>query len=86
MPRRRRVRRTVEYATAIVVGAAGDLIAPAGATDACRSITVPGLGNAERVAADATAGMALLRLYGARDLVRGTARGRRAKIATRMAT
>ncbi len=62
------MKRTVEYATAIVVGAAGDLIAPAGATDACRSITVPGLGNAERVAADATAGMALLRLYGARDL------------------
>ncbi len=63
------MKRTVEYATAIVVGAAGDLIAPAGATDACQSITVPGLGNAERVAADATAGMSLLRLYGARDLV-----------------
>ena len=63
------IKRTVEYATAIVVGAAGDLMAPAGATDACRSITVPGLGNAERVAADAAAGMALLRLYGARDLV-----------------
>jgi hypothetical protein len=63
------MKRTVEYATAIVVGAAGDLVAPADATDACQSITVPGLGNAERVAADATAGVALLRLYGARDLV-----------------
>jgi hypothetical protein len=62
------IKRTVDYATAIVVGAAGDLLAPADATDACQSITVPGLGNAERVAADATAGMALLRLYGVRDL------------------
>jgi len=62
------IKRMVDYATAIVVGATGDLIAPAAATDTCQSITVPGLGNAERVAADATAGMALLRLYGVRDL------------------
>jgi peptidoglycan hydrolase-like protein with peptidoglycan-binding domain len=63
------IKRTVDYATAIVVGAAGDLIAPAAATDACHSITVAGLGSAERVAADATAGIALLRVYGVRDLV-----------------
>jgi peptidoglycan hydrolase-like protein with peptidoglycan-binding domain len=62
-------KRTVEYATAIVVGAAGDLVAPADATDACQSITVPGLGHADRAAVDGTKGLALLRLYGARDLV-----------------
>ena len=47
----------------------GDLIAPARLTDECQAITVPGLGHAERVAADKTNDLALIRLYGARNLV-----------------
>jgi peptidoglycan hydrolase-like protein with peptidoglycan-binding domain len=63
------MRRAVEYATAIVVSAAGGLLAPGRATEECRSIVVPGLGHAERVAADPDHDLALLRLYGARNLV-----------------
>ncbi len=63
------MRRAVEYATAIVVGAGGDLLAPGRATEECRTIVVPGLGRAERVAADPANDLALLRLYGARNLV-----------------
>jgi hypothetical protein len=63
------LRRTVEYGTAIVVGSGGDLIASARTTEDCQAIMVPGLGHAERVAADKTNGLALLRLYGARNLV-----------------
>ena len=61
-------KRGVEYATAIVVGSDGRLIAPAQATEDCQSITIPGFGHAERVAADRNADLALLRLYGARNL------------------
>ena len=39
------------------------------ATEECRAIVVPGLGHAERVAADTANDLALLRLYGARNLV-----------------
>ena len=62
------MRRAVEYATAIVVSAGGDLLAPGRATEECRTIVVPGLGRAERVAADPANDLALLRLYGARNL------------------
>ena len=40
------MRRAVEYATAIVVSAGGDLLAPGRATEECRTIVVPGLGHA----------------------------------------
>jgi hypothetical protein len=63
------LRRSVEYGSAIVVTSGGDLIAPAHVTDDCQAITVPPLGHAERVAEDKTNDLALLRLYGARDLV-----------------
>ena len=63
------MQRRVEYGTAIIVSARGDLIAPAQLTEDCQSITVPGLGHAERVAADKGDDLALLRLYGARNLV-----------------
>jgi hypothetical protein len=62
-------RRMVEYATAIVVSTDGDLIVPAHVTDDCQVIAVPGLGHVERVAVDQASDLALLRLYGARDLV-----------------
>jgi hypothetical protein len=63
------LRRAVEYGSAIVVGSDGVLIAPAHLTDECRAITVPPLGHAERLAVDQASDLALLRLYGTRDLV-----------------
>jgi len=63
------LRRTVEYGTAIAVTSDGDLLAPARLTDECQAITVPGLGHAERVAADPANNLALIRLYGARNLI-----------------
>lgn len=63
------LRRTVEYGTAIVVGSRGDLLAPAHVTEECQAITIPPLGHAERVAEDKPNDLALLRLYGARNLV-----------------
>ena len=63
------LRRMVEYGTAIVVSSDGDLIAPAHVTDECQSITVPGFGHAERVAMDKANDLALIRVYGARNLV-----------------
>jgi trypsin-like peptidase len=62
------VRRLVEYGSAIVVGADGDLLTTAHGTDDCQAITVPPFGHAERVAADAASDLALIRLYGARHL------------------
>ena len=63
------LRRTVEYGTAIVVTSEGDLLAPARLTDECQALTVPGLGHAERVAEDKANDLALIRLYGARNLL-----------------
>ena len=62
------IKRSVDYGTAIVVSRRGDLIAPAQLTDDCQTITVAGLGHAERVATDPTNDLALLRLYGAPNL------------------
>jgi hypothetical protein len=61
-------RRRVEYGTAIVVSAAGDLIADRQLTGECQSLAVPGYGHAERVAEDSASDVALLRIYGARNL------------------
>jgi hypothetical protein len=63
------LRRRVEYGSAIVVGGDGDLIVPARTVDECQAITVPPFGHAERVAEDKANGLALIRLYGARNLV-----------------
>ncbi len=63
------LRRRVEYGSAIVVGSDGDLIVPARNVEECQAITVPPFGHAERVAEDKTNGLALIRLYGARNLV-----------------
>jgi hypothetical protein len=62
-------KRGVEYGSAVVVSSSGDLVTTAQVADECRSITVPGYGHAVHIAADATSDLALLRLYGARDLV-----------------
>ena len=62
------LRRAVEYGSAIAVSSDGDLIAPAHTVDDCQAITVPPFGHAARIAEDKTNGLALLRLYGARNL------------------
>ena len=61
-------RRGVEYSTGILVSAGGDLLVIGPATDECQAITVPGLGHAERAAKDKSSDLALLRLYGGRNL------------------
>jgi hypothetical protein len=62
------LRRAVDYGSAIVVTRDGDLLTSARLTDDCRSISVPGVGHAERIAADSATGLALVRAYGARNL------------------
>ena len=61
-------RRKVEYATGIVVSTDGAIVTDRQAVDGCQVITISGHGNADRVAEDKTRGLALLRIYGAREL------------------
>ncbi|NVN88447.1 MAG: peptidoglycan-binding protein [Rhodopseudomonas sp.] len=61
-------RKSVEYATGIVVDEAGAIVTDRDAVDGCVSIVVAGFGNADRVAEDKDHGLALLRIYGARGL------------------
>jgi hypothetical protein len=63
------LRRSVEYGTAIVVSGRGDVIAPAQVVDGCQSIIIAGFGHAERIAEDKANDVALLRVYGAQDLL-----------------
>jgi S1-C subfamily serine protease len=62
------LRRSVEYGTAIVASDRGYLLAAAPVVDQCQSITIAGLGHAERIAVDSNNDLALLRLYGAQNL------------------
>jgi hypothetical protein len=64
-------KRGVDYGSVIVVSTRGDLLAPLDVTDDCQSLTIAGFGHADRIADDKTNGLALLRLYGARNLVPG---------------
>jgi hypothetical protein len=59
-------RRKVEYGTGLLVSKAGDILTDAELLTDCELIAVPGLGYAERIAAD-PAGLALLRVNGLRD-------------------
>jgi peptidoglycan hydrolase-like protein with peptidoglycan-binding domain len=61
-------RKTVEYATGIVVSDDGAIIADREVTDGCLAIAIAGYGHADRVAEDKEHGLALLRTYGARGL------------------
>jgi hypothetical protein len=63
------LRRNVEYGTAVVVSGQGHLITSAQIADGCQAITIPGFGHAERIAADKANDVALLRVYGAQNLV-----------------
>jgi peptidoglycan hydrolase-like protein with peptidoglycan-binding domain len=62
-------RRRVEYGTGLVVSGAGHIVTDKQAIDGCNVIVVPGLGHAERIAEDKTGDLALLRVYGAHNLV-----------------
>ncbi|HEY2136161.1 MAG TPA: serine protease [Xanthobacteraceae bacterium] len=62
-------RRPVEYGTGIVVSKAGHIVTDRQVVDGCRFVVIPGLGNAERVADDKAADLALLHVFGAQDLV-----------------
>jgi S1-C subfamily serine protease len=63
----------VAYGTAIVIDAAGHVLADRDVVEGCHVITVAGLGNADLVADDKAADLALLRLYGARNLISAAA-------------
>ena len=62
-------RRKVEYGTGVFVSAAGHVLTDRQLIDGCNVIALPGLGNAERVATDSGGELALLRVYGARNLM-----------------
>ena len=57
-------RRKVEYATGIVVSAAGHIVTGAQSTAGCKIIEIAGRGDADRIATDDAQGLALLRIYG----------------------
>jgi peptidoglycan hydrolase-like protein with peptidoglycan-binding domain len=61
-------RKTVDYGTGVVVSEDGAIIADHEVTEGCIAITIPGYGNADRIADDKERGLALLHVYGARDL------------------
>jgi hypothetical protein len=62
-------RRKVEYGTGVFVSPVGHVLTDRQLIDGCNIIALPGLGNAERIATDAGGELALLRVYGARNLV-----------------
>ncbi|MCA6125937.1 peptidoglycan-binding protein [Bradyrhizobium sp. WSM 1704] len=61
-------RKTVEYGTGVVVSDDGAIVTDRVATEQCIALTIPGYGNADRVAEDKEHDLALLRIYGARGL------------------
>lgn len=62
-------KRKVEYGTGIVVSRVGHIITDRQVIDGCQVVVAAGFGPADRIAEDKTADLALLRVYGARDLV-----------------
>jgi peptidoglycan hydrolase-like protein with peptidoglycan-binding domain len=69
-------RKTVDYGTGVVVSEDGAILTDREVTDGCLAITIGGFTHADRVAEDRDRGLALLRIYGARDLKPlGLARG-----------
>jgi hypothetical protein len=61
-------RRMVEYGTGVFVSSIGHVLTDLHLIEGCNVIALPGLGNAERVATDSSGELALLRLYGVRNL------------------
>lgn len=61
-------RRKVEYGTGVFVSTAGHAVTTRDLIDGCQTFNLSGYGPADLVAQDKEAGLALLRVYGARDL------------------
>ncbi|BAT59272.1 putative peptidoglycan binding domain protein [Variibacter gotjawalensis] len=61
-------RRKIEYGSGAFVSADGHIITSREMTEACQTYTIAGYGPADRVAEDKDRGLALLRVYGARDV------------------
>lgn len=61
-------RKSVEYASGVVVSGKGFIVTDRQPIEGCQSIVIAGHGNADKVAEDKTHDLALLRIYGARDL------------------
>jgi hypothetical protein len=61
-------RKTVEYGTGVVVTEDGAIVTDRQITDECLAITIPPFGSADRVAEDKEHDLALLRVYGTREL------------------
>ncbi|MCO5131955.1 MAG: serine protease [Xanthobacteraceae bacterium] len=61
-------RKAVEYESGVVVSGKGFIVTDRLPIEGCRSIVIAGHGNADKVAEDKTRNLALLRIYGARDL------------------
>lgn len=61
-------RKSVEYASGLVVNGKGFIVTDRQPIEGCQSIVIPGHGNADKVAEDKTHDLALLRIYGTRDL------------------
>jgi hypothetical protein len=59
--------RAVDYGTGVVVTPSGYIVTDGRYAKGCSVVTIPGVGNAERVA-DGARGIALLRVYGRDDL------------------
>jgi peptidoglycan hydrolase-like protein with peptidoglycan-binding domain len=62
-------KRKVEYGTGIVVSVAGHILTDRQLTDECDVVVVSGYGDADRLAEDKTAELALIRVHGAAELV-----------------
>jgi peptidoglycan hydrolase-like protein with peptidoglycan-binding domain len=62
----------VGYATGVVVSDAGDIVTDRAAVADCQFIVIAGHGNAVRIGDDKAAGLALVRVFGARGLVPAT--------------
>ncbi len=60
--------RSVEYGTGLVVSANGAIVTDRKLAEGCQVIVAAGIGDAERVAEDKEHGLALLRVYGKRNL------------------
>ena len=58
----------VEYGNGLVVSSLGHIVTDRSLASGCQVIVAAGLGNADRISEDGDSGLALLRVYGARDL------------------
>src|SRR6476469_8551929 len=58
----------VEYGNGLIVSSRGHIVTDRSLASGCQVIVAAGLGDAERVAEDPDSGLALLRVYGAREL------------------